>query len=157
MWYQPTKLADSYLNSLVMPKFHLHPWPKYPKSNLDRKVSLNYLILVKCLHMRQNCCSLALCVTFKSYFVRAMFVIIRDCGYHWKWDDNISPAMFDFCDGNRPNLMACKGTDEESYDLCYDVERVAIEIFKATEDAYFNIEYNKKSNSCQSRMYGTLL
>lgn len=65
--------------------------------------------------------------------------------------------MFDFCDGNRPNLMACKGTDEESYDLCYDVERVAIEIFKATEDAYFNIEYNKKSNSCQSRMYGTLL
>ena len=90
-------------------------------------------------------------ILIKRSFSNIKFIIAGDFGQlppvkdNWDGDYENSPAMFDLCDGNRINLMTCRRSDKELYDLCYDVSSIDIERFQPTEKTYLNIAYTHRT------------
>lgn len=101
-------------------------------------------------------------ILLKRSFKNIRFIIAGDFGQlppvldNWTGDYKNSPAMYGLCDGNRIELMKCRRSNRELFDLYCDVKSIDINRFKLIEPTYLNIAYThetriKVNKQCMNR------
>lgn len=87
----------------------------------------------------------------KRAFSHIKFIIVGDFAQLapvkdiWSGDYKNSPAMWSLCDGRRIQLTKCRRADQDTFNLCNNLNKINVENFEPKIETYCNLAYTHQT------------
>jgi len=150
----PTNKAASHIKGETIHKFFMSLMlsQNYEKKLLKNLNNFDYIVVDEISMVKEV--FYRFFTVIRRYAPKVKFIIVGDFEqfkpvqdtYHGTYEH--SPALHQLCDGQRVNLMKCKRSDDELFNLYSskkNIENINLDLFKTTELTPLNIAYTHKT------------